>query len=328
MGVTDVSSAISSGASWRRAFVRGVAGLTVLGGLGWLAWERSGVRSDAVLSLLGSVSLGYVALAAGAYYGSFPLRASRWSILLAQHLQPPALPSLFELTRWCLYGWLVNCAVPAKLGELYRSFLAQRRSGLPLATVFGTVLVERSADLVVLACLLPLVAWFLGLATDAHVMPLQLVAAALGLTVLGILVSLRRSHRLVQLLPAALHAPFLRLAAGLQLGHRTFFAVTALTVPLWLLEGVRVYAEARALGIALSVPMSFLLAFLAALLTTVPLTPAGIGAVEIGMAGTLMLFGISGEQAVALALFDRLVAYWSVFIVAGVPWLVERLRGS
>jgi uncharacterized protein (TIRG00374 family) len=120
----------------------------------------------------------------------------------------------------------------------------------------------------------------------------------------------------------------MRLAAGLQLRGRAFVGVTALTVPLWLLEGIRVYAEARALGLALSVAMSFLIALLAALLTTVPLTPAGIGAVEIGIAGTLMLFGIPGEQAVALALLDRLVAYWSVFIVAGLPWVVERLRGS
>jgi uncharacterized protein (TIRG00374 family) len=68
-----------------------------------------------------------------------------------------------------------------------------------------------------------------------------------------------------------------------------------------------------------------LIALLAALLTTVPLTPAGIGAVEIGVVGLLMVLGLSIEHAAALALLDRLVAYWSVFLVAGIPWLAERL---
>jgi uncharacterized protein (TIRG00374 family) len=129
-------------------------------------------------------------------------------------------------------------------------------------------------------------------------------------------------------LPLSFRRALLGLAAGLALERRKLLHVTLLTLPLWFLEGVRVYAEARALDLPLALFSAFLIALLAALLTTVPLTPAGIGAVEIGIAGTLLLLGFPREQAVALALLDRLVAYWSVFLFAGIPWIVERLRGS
>lgn len=326
MALSETTKTIS--VDWRRSLVRGTIGVIAVGVFAGVAWWRSRIALGDVAGLLVGSSPGFVVLALVAYYGSFPLRGLRWRVLLEQHGESTALPSTLTLTRFCLYGWLVNCALPAKLGELYRSYLAQRRSELPLATVFGTVLVERSADLVVLALLLPLAAWVVGVATNAQLAPLQLVAAGMGVALFAILASFRHSDRLVRVLPPVLRAPVIRLAAGLQLRGRAFVGVMTLTVPLWFLEGMRVYAEARALGLALSFAMCVLIALLAALLTTVPLTPAGIGAVEIGIAGTLMLFGIPGEQAVALALLDRLVAYWSVFVVAGAPWIAERLRGS
>ncbi|MCX2726076.1 lysylphosphatidylglycerol synthase transmembrane domain-containing protein [Thermomicrobium sp. 4228-Ro] len=326
MTVSETTKTIS--VDWRRSLLRGTIGVIVVVVFAAVAWWRSQLAWGDVAELLVGSSPGFVVLALVAYYGSFPLRGLRWRVLLEQHGDSSTIPSTLTLTRFCLYGWLVNCALPAKLGELYRSYLAQRRSELPVATVFGTVLIERSADLVVLALLLPLAAWVVGVATNAQLLPLQLVAAGMGIALAAILTSFRHSDRLVRVLPPVLRAPLIRFAAGLQLRGRAFVGVTALTVPLWFLEGMRVYAEARALGLALSVAMSFLIALLAALLTTVPLTPAGIGAVEIGIAGTLILFGVRAEQAVALALLDRLVAYWSVFIVAGLPWIVERLRGS
>jgi uncharacterized membrane protein YbhN (UPF0104 family) len=238
------------------------------------------------------------------------------------------VPSLFTLIRFYLYGWLLNCAVPAKLGELYRGYLVQRRSRLPLATVLGTVLVERSADLVVLALLLPILTLPMGLATSGQVLSLQVSAAGLSIVLLATLVLVRRFPPFLRRLPLSFRRALLGLAAGLALERRKLLHVTLLTLPLWFLEGVRVYAEARALNLPLALFSAFLIALLAALLTTVPLTPAGIGAVEIGIAGTLLLLGFPREQAVALALLDRLVAYWSVFLFAGIPWIVERLRGS
>ncbi|MCX7624500.1 MAG: flippase-like domain-containing protein [Thermomicrobium sp.] len=321
-------------AAWsgRRALWRGALGAAVLGAVVGIVVWRGGVDLRRALAELAGAHLGYVATALACYYGSFPLRSYRWSLILRALARAPGerqtSPPLSALLRFYLYGWLVNCILPAKLGEIYRAYLAHRRTDLPLATVLGTVFVERTLDLAVLACLLPALVFALGIGNSIELVSLQLTAGALSLASLVGLLLLRKSARTVRRLPALLQRPAAGLAAGLALGSRPFFEVTLLTVPLWVLEGLRVYTEARALGIALALPLSFLIALLAALLTTLPLTPAGIGAVELGIAATLLLLGFPSEQAIALALLDRLVAYWSVFPIAGVPWVIERVRGN
>lgn len=304
-------------------------GLIALIGLAAVAWWRSGADLRRVVELLGQAHWGYVAMAFAAYYGSFPLRAWRWHRLLSQLPTHARSIRSYHLLRPYLYGWLLNCALPAKVGELYRSYLAHRRLQTSLGTIVGTVLVERTADFLFLAALFPLVA-VLALGTDPGrpILLLQLVAVFTSIALVAGLFALRRLGRFLGILPAFLQRPAQTLASGLLVDRRTGIALGISTLPLWLLEGLRVYAESRALDLYLSPPLTLLVALVAALLTTVPLTPAGVGAVELGIASTLALLGIPIEQAIALALLDRFVAYWSVFPVAGVPWLIDHLRGS
>jgi uncharacterized protein (TIRG00374 family) len=48
-----------------------------------------------------------------------------------------------------------------------------------------------------------------------------------------------------------------------------------------------------------------------ALLTAVPFTPSGLGAVELGMVGLLAFVGIEGPLAYPIIIWDRLIAHWS-----------------
>ncbi len=313
----------------RRTLLRVFAAIAAFAGLAGLAWWRSGADLRQVMEVLQQVHWGYVVMAFAAYYGSFPLRAWRWHRLLS-HLPsyaPPIRP--FHLVRLYLYGWLVNCALPAKVGELYRSYLVHQRLQTPLGAIIGTVLIERTADFLFLAALFPLAAVLaLGTHLGGSLLLLQLIALFASIALVTGLFALRRLERFLVILPAFLHRPAQTLSSGLSLDQHTSIAVGLSTLPLWLLEGLRVYAECRALHLFLSPPLTLLVALVAALLTTIPLTPAGLGAVELGIASTLALLGIPIEQAIALALLDRFVAYWSVFPVAGVPWLIDHLRGS
>src|SRR5207245_9797805 len=53
-----------------------------------------------------------------------------------------------------MLGWFVNCLVPAKLGDLYRSYLVKRRFGISLSRTVGVVVAERLLDLFVVFVLL------------------------------------------------------------------------------------------------------------------------------------------------------------------------------
>lgn len=305
----------------------GVGVLAVAAVLSWVVW-RGGLDLERVAGLLREVQWGYVVLALAAYYGSFPLRAWRWQLLLARSsssLSPPAAP---RLVLPYLYGWLVNCLTPAKLGEMYRCYHVHRRFGLPFLPVVSSALVERAADLLLLSCLLPTtVLLTIGLHSSHQLLLLQGIAFALTLLILGSLVVLRWASPLLQRLPTLVRQPAATLAAGLAVPSRTLLVACFLTFPLWLFEGLRVYAESQALGLSFGFTLSLLIALVAALLTTLPLTPAGIGAVELGIAGTMVLLGFPLEQAIGLSLLDRLVAYWSVFLVAGPAWLADYVHG-
>ena len=54
---------------------------------------------------------------------------------------------LRDATEIIFISWLVNCLVPAKLGDLYRAYLLKINSTVSLSRTFGTVFIERILDL-------------------------------------------------------------------------------------------------------------------------------------------------------------------------------------
>ena len=88
--------------------------------------------------------------ALGVFYLGFPLRGLRWQMLLKSTGQPITVKDSTEI----LYlSWLVNCLVPAKLGDVYRAWLLKINSQASLSRTFGTVFIERILDLFVIAVL-------------------------------------------------------------------------------------------------------------------------------------------------------------------------------
>jgi uncharacterized protein (TIRG00374 family) len=77
-------------------------------------------------------------------------------------------------------------------------------------------------------------------------------------------------------------------------------------------------------------PSTVLLAFCAAqFLGTLPLTPGGLGFVEAGLTGTLVLAGVPGTAAVVATLGYRLVSFWLPIPAGGVAALLhKRLYGE
>ena len=58
-----------------------------------------------------------------------------------------------DSTEILYLSWLVNCLVPAKLGDVYRAYLLKINSPVSLSRTFGTVFIERILDLFAIAIL-------------------------------------------------------------------------------------------------------------------------------------------------------------------------------
>jgi glycosyltransferase 2 family protein len=275
----------------------------------------------------------FVALACVVFAASFLVRAARWRVLLGNVLVPvdEDPPSLHRLTRILLVGWLVNCATIARLGEGYRGYRLKREAGIPFATTLGTILTERLVDLIGLAALLIAaapVAFHGALPATAE----RLVALGLALPLVGVvgLRNLRRLRPLVAaVLPARARPHYGRLEAGIVGSFRRIPSLLALTTAGWIGECGACFLVARAVGTPLAPAAAATVALVAALLTTVPVTPAGLGIADAGMVVTMTRLGLDPNAAAAVALLVRLVPYCGALLVGLVlaaPGLVGKGR--
>ena len=81
-----------------------------------------------VPALIGGANPALVLVAFLVFYLGFPLRGLRWSILLRG---TGFRIGVKDSTEIIYLSWLVNCVVPAKLGDLYRAYLLRSTATPP-----------------------------------------------------------------------------------------------------------------------------------------------------------------------------------------------------
>jgi glycosyltransferase 2 family protein len=301
-----------------------------------LAFRTLGVNLGRTLELIANANVGFLLLACAAYYLTFPIRGFRWRYILAR---VGTRIGFRDATEILFLSWFVNCLVPAKLGDLYRAYLVKGNFGASGSRTLGTIFIERVADILVIF-LLALAAGFWSfrgrerpdidlIFTIGFAIAISLVLLVLALRIWG--------DRLTRFLPARFAELWDRFREG-STGALTPAALPVIgvaTVSIWLLEGARLYFVIRALALpeaGLGISASIFVALVAALLTAMPLTPAGIGFVEAGIAGALLIYGVPGDAAAAVAITDRAISILTVIIFGGILYLtsgkVRRAHGA
>lgn len=271
------------------------------------------------------------ALGFSLYYVTFLLRAYRWQWMLDQAgineengYAVPRIPRLIEII---LLSWFVNCIIPAKLGDAYRCYLFKRDADASFSATLGTILAERLTDLLVLFMTMS-IAGVIAFHGDlpSQVTQTMLVGIALitvGITALGVIGFGR--ERVQRFVPHRFHNQF-------ELFHSAIFAClrrplipTLISLVMWCTDGLRLFIVAASLGAGLSFSLAVFVALMSALLTTLPITPAGLGVVEAAIIVVLKLVDIDPDMASSVAFMDRLIGYWSLILI-GVILYVRRLK--
>jgi glycosyltransferase 2 family protein len=298
----------------RRTVVSLAIALVIVGVAVWRAPINWG---DAWMRIRHADPLFYVA-ALGAYYTSFLVRSIRWRLLLANAGED-------RLTRQVIspiiISFFVNCVVPAKMGDVYRAYLARARLGVGASRALGTVIAERLLDLCVLmGLLLAAGAVVFNKRAPGALIPYVIAGTLLCVAGVGVILTMRagRGQRLLRLLPEAVFHRYENFRSGTVDSLRRLPYLVVLTGLVWGLESTRLALVVFALGYGgLLGPSQFLLvALVAALLTTIPFLPGGLGLVEAGMTGVLIaVAGIEKQAAFSITLLDRSVSYGSLVII-------------
>ncbi len=278
-------------------------------------------------------------LAFGIYYLGFPLRGRRWAMLLRGSGYGIATK---DATEVLFLSWLVNCIVPAKLGDIYRAYLLKMNSPVSATKTLGTVFIERILDLFAIA-ILGMAAGYWRFRDNLSALPqavqvIFLIAVVLIALLAFALVAMRSfGRRIITALPLPRRVIDLydRFEEGVftSVGLRGLPVLAVLTVLIWATEAFRLFFVIQALGVSdlrLGISGVLFVALIGSLLTAVPLTPAGLGAVELGVGGVLTkVFGVAGGTATAIVLLDRAISVFSIVILGAIAYMLSsKPRGS
>jgi uncharacterized protein (TIRG00374 family) len=276
------------------------------------AWDR-----------LGKVDPRWIPVIVGAEVASF---ATIWM------MQKLALPdgSWFAVITTHLAGNAFNKITP--LGGATGAALQARMltdSGVPAATASSAMAAQSILGSVALGALplvtLPLLA-LTGTKAPGELMSATLISGAVFVMLGAVFVVFLFANRPLEIIgrgidavtSRARHRPqtglgdrLVRERDGIRsiLGSRWPEAV-ATSVGRWVFEYVALLATLIAIGASPDPVLTLFAITIASLLTLVPLTPGGIGFVEVGLTGTLVAIGIGTKAALLATLVFRLVSFW------------------
>ncbi len=253
-------------------------------------------RADSLLLTFGVISVSYF------------VRGLRWGVLIGAQRRVGPLTMYWATS----VGYLANPLRRARAGEVIRSVMIARKTGLSVSYVFATALTERMMDVVALV-LISLVS-LLMLDLPPWLITAVQVFGAVSVAGLVVLVVLPRLEPLLLRvlcwlpLPASLAARLEHLLEQFLLGLRVLHhpgraaRFAGFTLLIWLLDGVSAITTAMSLALWLSLPQAMLLLAGLGLSSAVPSTPVYVGIYQFVAVTILPRFDFSRSEALAYIL--------------------------
>lgn len=275
----------------------------------------------------------YYLLAFLVHYSTFPVRGLRWSIIISNAKLDAKTRSRARSAIECTYaifiGWFVSTISWFRLGDPYRAFILSRTLGVSFSGIFGTIIADRIIDVVSVFLLLLLGGFILVIQSDLHPSPGLLIVAFSLLVATAIFLGLMKylGIRLTRMMPTRLAKAYTNLYQGTMGSFKKLHIIGLLSLIIWGAEFGRLFLILHALGLSLPASLILFVAISSALLSTVPVTPGGIGIVEAGITGFLAM-ELSRDVAISVALLDRSISYLSIVIIGGMLFLLTNIRNS
>lgn len=259
------------------------------------------------------------------YYSSFVVRGFRWRMLVKtvgnRSDQSFSLPSIPRFSLLILLGWFVNSIAWLRMGDAYRAYTLTQESHMDMPSSLGTILAERVTDMVaILALILVGVAGYSSSSESSVVWKVFAAAIFMG-AALGVVLFVMRKFGtgIARKFPASIESRYREFHDVTMRSLAQLPAATLLGLVGWLLETARLVLVVYSLDLSITWPLALVVSIGHAILSTVP-TPGGVGAVEPGVTGLLVL-GMDRSDALSVALTDRTITYLSILVFGGIAML-------
>jgi uncharacterized protein (TIRG00374 family) len=277
---------------------------------------------DQVISIITSSNPYLLIIALLVFYGFLPVRGHRWHILLKE--SGICLP-VIELSRVYFIAWFANSILPARIGDIYRAYLLKKNRQISFSLSLGVIFSERIFDLAATA-LLVLVG---GIFYMNHIASPELKSRlTIGLIVIACIVIAFavfswQAGWFYRFLPEKFQKHYESFRRGLFRSPARLPFLSLESLLIWLSEAGRLYFVAWALGYRIDFLLALFVSQAALIIMSLPLTPAGLGLVELLMFGILIPAGLSRDAAAAIVIADRLISYWSLIILGALHYIIS-----
>ena len=263
----------------------------------------------------------YLAAGTGITLVNFCVRSMRWRVLLNArgHFR---VSTVFWAT---MAGYMGNSFLPARAGEVVRSFLISDGSALSRTYVLTTALTERLMDAIALVLCGSVV--LLQMSTKPpwmeQVARSTAVIATMGALMVAVLPHAEGLIRRLVLrmpLPVGIRDRVVGLAGQILLGLRAFHHAgrlvrfTLLTALIWVIDAMNIIVVSRAFEIHLTFPVALLLLSGMGLGSALPATPGYVGIYQFVAVTILSPFGIDRNAALAYVIASQALGYAIVLV--------------
>ena len=278
-----------------------------------------------------NANLWLYALAFIFYYLSFVFRGSRWRMLAhnasLDKESDVKIPSTLQCAQFILLGWFINTVTWFRLGDAYRAYEFSRESKSNFPKVIGIVVAERVLDMVTVFILMISAAVYLSADHDLIPSPGLLIASTVMVISLIFVLLLMNQFgmKLSRWLPQKLQEIYRMFHTGTLSSFKNLPIVILLGLIGWGLEVGRLLFVIEALDLDVRLSLILFVALASSLLSTIPVTPGGLGIVEPGIIGILML-SLNRLDSVSIALMDRSISYGSIVLLGGILFAFVQIK--
>jgi glycosyltransferase 2 family protein len=272
------------------------------------------------IKIISQVKIPFLFLAILAFYLSLPIRAWRWRVLLSPTGNSV---NIAPLSHYYYLAWFANAILPARIGDIYRAYLLRKNKDVPISLSLGTLLSERVFDLAISAILMVLSGAYYWGAIKNSGEKSYLVWGLIAVLAIIIFFTLIISFfpLLMKIAPSKIREKLELFRNGIFRWPALLPGIIAMTLVIWLSEALRLYLVFLAFGIKAGFLMAVFISQASLILMSIPLSPAGLGLVELLMLKLLSTAGLSPATAGAITIIDRLISYWSLVASGGIVYL-------
>ncbi|MEE8402785.1 MAG: lysylphosphatidylglycerol synthase transmembrane domain-containing protein [Candidatus Hydrothermarchaeaceae archaeon] len=281
---------------------------------------------SSTFEIMRSVDIGVYLFAFSTMFFSYLLRVLRWKKLLEN---VGFVGRLKDITEILTLSYFVNTIAPAKLGDVYRGYLMKKNYKEPISRILGTVFVERSFDIIAMVLLFSSVVFLVFKQIPQNIMLSMKVGVVLSVLVIVFMVIMKyHDEWLLRFVPKRAGDIFVTFKKGTSdaLVGSSMPLIGTYTAFIWILDGCRMFLVMRAVGLDAPFSLAVFVVLAGGLATAFPLTPAGLGAVELTVSGLLILFGVDKGLAVSITLLDRFISYWAFLIIGGLVYVLSKKK--